>query len=181
MAVNIAGEIEKEYGRIIFDDPVIHFEYNIIKFEEKIIFDQKLYFIISLIALIIVILILKMDVLTIFFSVALLYNLYSLTASLDVVIIDFFKKEIEISNKFPPANYLRRVLKRPSVIMFQDIIEFKNYLRLSSWIKERRNVLGIRNYHFTPIKIAKFRFERDARRLGELLQHYIVGKPAINK
>jgi hypothetical protein len=46
-------------------------------------------------------------------------------------------------------------------------------------INIRKTSLFIKPKYKSPIALASFQFEREARRLGELLQFYIVGKPGI--
>ena len=64
-------------------------------------------------------------------------------------------------------------------ISFQEITEFKNYKRAAGRFVSRGNVLVVKTYDHSPIKIAQFQFERESVQLAQLLNQYIVGKPGI--
>src|SRR6187402_2197405 len=141
MGIDNANNIEKSYGPIEFHDPIISFGYNQIQFESKLTFPEKSYAIMGLFFLFIPILILQSLWFTIVFGAIHLYYIYELIISLDVVKIDFFNKEIQISNPNFLVTFIRKIFRRPSEISFHKIHSFKNYRRKSNWIKSRPNIL----------------------------------------
>ena len=168
MGIDNANNIEKSYGPIDFPDPIISFGYNEIQFESKLTFVEKSYAIMGLFFVFIPILILRSPGLTIIFGAIHMYYIYELIISLDVVKIDFLNKEIQISNPNFLVNSFRKILKRPIEISFHKIHSFKNYTRKSTWMKNRPNILVAKSPDHSPIKIAKFRFEKDSRTMAEL-------------
>ena len=179
MGIDNANNIEKSYGIIDFPDPIISFGYNEIQFESKLTFAEKSYAFMGLFFLFIPILIMHSLWFTIIFGFIHLYYIYELIISVDVVKIDFLNKEIKISNPNFLVTSIRKIFKQPIEISFHKIHSFKNYTRKSNWIKSRPNILVAKSLDHSPIKIAKFRFEKDSRTMAELLNLYAVGKPGI--
>jgi len=179
MSRNIAAEIEKKYGDIQFFYPKIYFGYNSIELSGVLSFLEEIYFIIPLLFIWIPIFIMDSLGFTIFFLALYFYYCYEKVFVLDAVKIDFLRKEIQISNKFPGINLVRKVFKRPVLISFHEVTEFKNYRRMEGRFVSRGNVLVVKTYDHSPIKIAQFRFEPESGRLAELLNEYVVGKPRI--
>jgi hypothetical protein len=179
MSRDIAAEIEKKYGDIQFYYPKIYFAYNSIELSGILSFLEKIYFIIPLLFIWIPIFLLDSFGFTIFFLAGYIYYCYEKVFVLDAIKIDFLRKEIQISNKFPGINLVRKIFKKPVLISFHEITEFKTYKRMEGLFVPRGNVLVVKTYDHSPIKIAQFRFERESGRLSELLNEYIVGKARI--
>jgi hypothetical protein len=179
MAANLANEIEKKYGLIDFFDPRISFGYNEIQFESKLTFLEELYVFLGFLAPLITIFIAHSLWMTILFAGGQLYYMYELITSRNIAKIDFLKKQVQITNPIWLINDVRKIFKRPTEISFHKIHSFKNYKRSTYWMKSRQNILVAKFHDHSPIKIAKFRFERDSGTMAELLNQYVVGKPRI--
>lgn len=180
MSKDIAAEIEKRYGDVDFAYPLIYFGYNSIRLRGRLSeLESVYYFMFPIVFIWIPIFIVDSIALTILFILLFIYSIFHGMLILDIVNIDFLRKEVFISNKFQIVNYLRKIFRRPTKISFNEIIEFKNYRRPSGRFVSRGNVLVMKTYDHRPIKIAEFQFERESRYLAELLNEYIVGKPGI--
>ena len=181
MSRDIAAEIERQYGNIHFYYPIISFGYNSIELTGHLSFYEKINFFIPVVVACLLFFLINNPVLAIIFLVFHIYYLYNKVFILDVIKIDFLRKEIQISNKFPGINSARKIFKRPALISFHEVIEFKNYKRSPGQFMPRGNVLVMKTYDHSPIKIAQFRFEIESRGLAELLNEHIVGKPGFIK
>lgn len=181
MSGDNAAEIEKKYGNIHFYYPKISFGYNSIELTGHLTFYEKINFFILIIVVCLMFFLIKNPVLAIIFLVMYIYYLYSKVFILDVIKIDFLRKEIQISNEFPGINYARKIFKRPTLFSFREVIEFKNYKRYTGQLTPRGNVLVMKTHDHPSIKIAQFRFERESGKLAELLNEYIVGKAGFIK
>jgi len=179
MSRDIAAEIRNKYGGIQFYYPRIYFGFNSIELSGILSFLEEIYFVIPLLFVWIPIFILDSLGFTIFYLTLYIYYCYEKIFVLDVIKIDFKRKEIQISNKFPGINLVRKVFKRPVLISFHEVIEFKTYKRMEGRFVPRGNVLVVKTNDHSPIKIAQFRFEPESGRLAELLNEYIVGKARI--
>jgi hypothetical protein len=180
MSKDIAAEIEKQYGNIDFSYPRIYFGYNSIELRGILSELEEVYFVIPIALIWIPMFVMPRSVSTILFIfiyiVMYIYYCYEKIFVLDIIKIDFLNKEIFISNRFRVINFLRKIFRRPITISFQEIIEFKNYKRAAGRFVSRGNVLVVKTYDHSPIKIAQFRFESESEQLVQLLNQYIVGK-----
>lgn len=188
MSKDIAVEIAKQYGDIKFDHPIIKFGYN--KIEIKETFDVYMIIFLAIVLCAIV---------TFFFMVNVPFPLYFIPAlfifllsvfyvynnHFDKITIDFLSKELTIENRMPFINSYRKLVKRPLLIPFSDIGYFmtdhkgRDFMlpgRLLGNMYVRKTSLYVTPKFKTPILLVTFQFERDARRLGELLQYHITGK-----
>jgi hypothetical protein len=181
MSKDIAADIEKRYGDIHFYYPKISFGYNFIELTGHLSFYEKINFFIPIVVACLLFFLINNSAFAILVLVMYIYYLYDKILILDVIKLDFLRKEIEISNNFPGINYARKIFKRPTLISFHEIVEFKNYKRSPGQLTPRGNVLVMKTYDHSPIKIAQFRFEIESRRLAELLNEHIVGKPVFIK
>jgi ABC-type transport system involved in Fe-S cluster assembly fused permease/ATPase subunit len=181
MSRDIAAEIEKQYGDIHFYYPKIYFGFNSIELTGHLSFYEKINFFVPIVVSCLLFFLINNFAFATIVLVLYIYYLYDKIFILDVIKIDFSRKEIQISNHFPGIDYARSIFKRPSLISFHEIIEFKNYKRSSGQLTPRGNVLVMKTYDHSPIKIAQFRFERESVRLAALLNEHIVGKPGFIK
>jgi len=196
MSKDIAAQIEKEYGTTKFNDPAIDFGYNKIEIRSRLNTYAKIFLLLIFVPVIVIVLVIDFPLLSFFILISIIITLLSLLYKLhgyfDIVLIDFLNKELTIINKIGLINMARRWFKIKTEIPFNDIAYFttddgkKNYMMLP--LPEISLNLGMRKTFlyvkpkFTSAKLlASFRFEREARHLGELLQFYIVGKPGINE
>ncbi len=187
MAQNIAAEIEKEYGQPAFTDPSIKFGYNKIEIQQKLNIFGKAVLILCLLFPVTFLLFYDLPAPTIFIIAFVLFNiniLYEFHRRWDLITINFETKEITIENRFWLINSIRKFLATRTNISFEHIIYFiiDDGRRLFNFtdnysLSARRTTLFVKPAHKTGIELAHFRFERDATRLGGLLQHYIVGRP----
>lgn len=179
MATNVAGEIEKEYGSLSVDIPTISFEFNIIGMAEKLSMLQKIYmaastvFLFGLLFYINPPVIFSALLLLIILSV-LFYNYYSL---FDKVIIDFNHKEITLRNKFRIVTGIRKKIGKTVTLPFKAISHFEVQYSRFSFSSPTYSLLIVKSFDHAPMVIGSFQSERNARRLGELLQYHITGKP----
>lgn len=193
MSKDIAAQIEKEYGTIEFNHPSIDFGYNKIEIRSGFNTYAKIFLLLTFVPVIIVAFLLNFPLdgfLILILLITLFSSFHKLHGYFDIISIDFLNKEITIINKIGLINVVRRWLKIKTEIPFNDIAYFttddgkRNHMMLP--LPENPFNIGMRktSLHvkpkFTSSKLlASFRFEREARRLGELLQFYIVGKPGI--
>lgn len=185
MSLDIAARIEEEYGTIAFKTPSIEFGYNKIELREKLSIVDLLIMALTVITPFILFILINFPARFIFIPlipVILVFVQYH--AYFDTVTIDFLQKEIRIENKFYLVNEVRRLLNRRSPIGFSDIAYFliddgKNWYSFTGRLSfhMRTTTLYVKPAYKSEIPLASFSFERDARRLGELLQFYVVGKP----
>lgn len=183
MAVDIAGQIEKEYGLVSFSNPVIHFGFNTIEIAKKTSLYQNIFLAGSIVTVSFFLLLINppaiLAVLMIIgWGLAVFYNYYDY---FDTVIINFHDKEIIFDNKFRLVNIIRRKLLRTTSLAFNEVSHFEVRGSGFSIKQETRTQLVAKSFDHLPLTLAAFRFERDARRLGELLQHYITDKPAASR
>ncbi len=193
MSRDFAAEIKKQYGHVRFNHPIIEFGYNKIEINEKFDVYMIIFLAIGLGAIV-----------TLFFMVDVPFPWYFIPAlfifllsifyvynnHFDKITINFLSKELTIENRLSFINSYRRLVKRPVLIPFSEIAcfmidhkgrDFALPGRLLGNMYIRKTSLYVTPKYRTPILLATFQFERDARRLGESLQFYIVGKPGINK
>ena len=187
MAADIVAQIEKEYGEITFRNPSIRFGYNKIELFRKLSITERLLILLIIIFPLTLFMLISFPVEFIFFPlVYILLIFFQYHTIFDAITIDFLQKEIKIENKFHIINSIRNLLRRPLLINFSEVayfliddggrwFSFTRHLHLHM----RTTTLYVRTMHKSEIPLANFNFERDARRLGELLQYYIVGKPGI--
>jgi hypothetical protein len=176
MVSNIADEIQKQYGEVDFFDPIISYRNNEIQFESKLNFIEGLYVFVGFGAILFSLFIVHIFWFAILIAISEVFYIYELITSGNIVMINFEKNEIQISNPIFLFNGLRKIFKRPTSIPFNEIHSFKNYRRKGNWIKPRPNILVAKSFNRSPIKIAKFRFEKDSLIMAELLNEFIVGK-----
>jgi len=188
MSKDIAAEIERQYGDITFDHPIIGFGYNKIEIKEK--FDVYMIIFLAIVLGAIVTFFFWVNVPfpwyfipALFISILSVFYIYN--NHFDKITIDFLSKEIAIENRMPFINSYRRLVKRPLLIPFSDIAYFitdhkgRDFVlpgRLLGNMYVRKTSLYVTPKFKTPFLLATFQFERDARRLGELLQYHIVGR-----
>ena len=193
MSKDIAAQLEKEYGTVAFNDPIIDFGYNKIEIRSRLNTYAKIFLLLIFVPVIAITFIADFPLpgFVIMISIITLFSLfYKLHRYFDTVSIDFLNKELTIINKIGLINMVRRWFKIKTEIPFNEIAYFttddgkRSYMMLP--LPEVPLNLGIRKTFlyvkpkFTSAKLlASFRFEREARRLGELLQFYITGKPRI--
>lgn len=179
MATNVAGEIEKEYNSLSVDIPTISFGFNIIWIAEKLSVLQKIYmaagtiFLFGLLFYINPPVIFSALLLLIILSV-LFYNYHSL---FDKVIIDFNHKEITLRNKFRIVTGIRKKIGKTVTLPFKDISHFEVQYSRFSFSTPTYSQLIVKSFDHAPLVIGSFQSERNARRLGELLQYHITGRP----
>lgn len=179
MALNISGEIEKEYGEVNFNSPVILFGFNTIVVTEKISLNQKISLVVSLLAGFSLLFFTKppLTIAAVFIAMWAI-SLFGYSYKLfDTITIDFNHKEIKLNNKFSFVDSIRKKIGKTTVLTFNEVSHFEIASGRFSFIYERNSRLVIKSFDHPPLTIAAFRFERDARRLGEILQHHITGKP----
>jgi hypothetical protein len=193
MSKDIASQIEKEYGTIEFKHPAIDFGYNKIEIRSRFNVYNWIFLLLTFVPVIIVALVIDFPLFSFFILIPVitLFSLfYKLHRYFDTVSIDFLNKELTIINKIGLINMVRRWLKIKTEIPFIDIAYFttddgkRNYMMIPlpeiSLIRGMRKTSLYVKPKFTSAKLlASFQFEREARRLGELLQFYVVGKPGI--
>jgi len=178
VALNIAGEIEKEYGEVSFNNPVILFGFNSIVVTEKISLNQKISLVISLLAGFSLLFFTNPPlIIAAFFIVVWAISLLGYSYRFfDTITIDFNHKKIRLNNKFSFVDSIRKNIRKTTVLTFNEVSHFETASGRFSFIYERNSRLVIKSFDHPPLTIAAFRFERDARRLGELLQYHITGK-----
>jgi hypothetical protein len=118
-----------------------------------------------------------------------LYIIYIYRNYFDKITIDFISKELIVENKLPLINSIRKLIKIATTVSFNDIAYFTTDDRKPGLIFPRspinegmrKTFLFVKPKYNAPICLAIFQFERDARRLGELLQFHVVGKPGFIK
>ena len=179
MALNIAGEIEKEYGGVSFNNPVILFGFNTIVVTEKASLNQKISIVVSLLAGFSLLFFTKPSLIIAAIFIAIwAISLFGYSHKFfDTITIDFNHKEIKLNNKFSFVDSIRKKIGKTTVLTFNEVSHFEIASGSFSFIYERNSRLIIKSFDHSPLTIAAFRFERDARRLGELLQYHITGKP----
>lgn len=193
MSKDLAAQIEKEYGTIAFRHPAIDFGYNKIEIRSGFNSYYKIFVLLVFVCVIVVAFVIDFPALGFFILIpiiALFISFYKLHRYFDIVSIDFLNKELTIINTIGLINMIRRWLKIRTEIPFNDIAYFttddgkRNYMMIPlpeiSLIRGmRKTSLYVKPKFTSPKLLASFQFEREARRLGELLQFYIIGKPRI--
>ncbi|HEV8282771.1 MAG TPA: hypothetical protein VGQ09_00600 [Chitinophagaceae bacterium] len=192
MTGNIAGEIEKKYGSILFKDPSIEFGYNIIIIKNRLpIIEKIFFFIISAGAMSVIVLKLLLPLSLIYIVIGVTTLLYYSSSAFQRVEINFLRNEVVVQNKLPYVDKIRKkLLNKPPVIPFHEIANFENVQHKHNYfigpnssfgsLGERRSLLVLNSFDHSPITLAEFRFERDSRRLAELLQVYIKGRTKMS-
>lgn len=187
---DIAAEIEREYGPISFKEPIIEFGYNKIEIAHKIDIYTKIFFLLSLLPLVGLFIFLDFAFISFFIAIpfiSLLTVFFKYYDHFDKITVDFLNKELAIENKLSIVNMVRRFFKRTTLIPFQEVQHFMiddgkphySFQGRSFTMHIRKTSLFVKPKYQPPVVLASFRFEREARRLGELLQFYVVGKPGI--
>jgi hypothetical protein len=181
MAINIAGEIEKEY-KAEFDDILsINFGLNNIELKPKIALRHKINFWVNIVfiaALLILIQTLNSSVIFFILFVLLIISvlLYNYHWLLDKVTIDFNQKEITLHNKLWVVNRFRQLIGKTINLPFAAISHFEVQYSKYSIFSRTQNRLLVKSFDKPPLLIGSFQFEINARRLDELLQYHITGK-----
>jgi hypothetical protein len=183
MSRNIAGDIESEYGPIDFKNPSIEFGYNIITLKNKKGFLEIFFLVLMIGSVFLVVYYDKLIPFSVIYIALVTVSLIYFVNRNPLAEIDFLRKEIRLTGQIPIIGRLReKFLKKPPVLAFDEIIAFENVVRRTSLPfgprflfseGERRNLLVVRSFDHSPVTLAEFRFERDSRRLGELLQFYV--------
>jgi len=188
--MDIAAEIEKEYGAITFKDPNMEFGYNKIEISYNFDLYTKIFLLLSLIPLICILVFFPLPfqglfiIIPFFWLFSLAYTYYDY---FDTNTIDFLNKELRIENKFTIVNDIRRLFRKTTLVPFSEISYFMiddgkphyEFRGKSFNMYMRKTTLFVKPKYQPALVLASFRFEREARRLGELLQFYVVGKPGI--
>ena len=178
MAINIAGEIEKEFNTTFSDIQLIDFGFNTIEIKARILFLQKLALLIGITGILGFIFFMNPPVIFIAILLAisvssLIYNYYSL---LDKITIDFTYKEISLHNKLWIITRIREIAGKTVTLPFTAISHFEVQYSKYSIFSKTQNRLFVKSFDKAPLLIGSFEFEINARRLGELLQYHIKGK-----
>jgi hypothetical protein len=178
MAINIAGEIEKEFNTTFSEIQLIDFGFNTIEIKPKILILQKLALLIGITGILGFIFFINPPVIFIAILLAisvssLIYNYYSL---LDKITIDFNYKEISLHNKLWIVTRIRKIAGKTVMLPFADISHFEVQYSKYSIFSPTQNRLLVKSFDKPPLLIGSFQFEINARRLGELLQYHITGK-----
>jgi hypothetical protein len=175
MSLDFASEIEKQLGEVNYKDPAIEYGYNRISLSNKISLPDKTMMIVSFLPVF----------LSLFYFPALITGLTLLASVFNIIFfsfglktteIDFFKKEVLINYRWFITQRIAKLIKKHTLLEFHQIATFKT----ESFIKRgefRKTKLNIMLYDTSPIVIAYFQFERDARKIGELLQFFILKRP----
>ncbi len=186
---NLAAEIQKEYGPITFKDPRIRFDQQCISVRQHMSISQMIYVALGLLSIIVVFIWFHFPISYLLLSISLPLAgiIYEYWNHFNVKEIDFAHKEIRIRNRLPFVNLIRRKMNKRSRVPFHDISHFMTddtrftiSLPRAGYMKERRTELKVKFFDYAPLVIGSFRFEREARRLGELLQIHIIGKAKFN-
>ena len=183
MATDIARQIEKEFGEISFTSPSIQFDFNNISITRKYNLLEKITFIPAIAFPFIILFIINPPfifilILFLFIILSFLINNYK---DFDTISIDFSNREIIIQNKLWIVKRVREIFKKKPAIRFEEISHFEFGIAKTFLDTKIKNTLVIKSFDHSPVFIASFNFERDGRRLGELLQYYVVGKPKLIK
>jgi hypothetical protein len=186
MATNIAAEIEKEFGEVTFIDPSIQFDFNKIRIQQKLNVIGKGYLIFWTLAPVLLFIVFPHSVRLLFFvplMLVVLAFLYQYHRCWDVITIDFTERKISIRNKFFPINFARKFFSARTTLPFDKIAYFSTddgkkfyYFSERNSLTMARTMLYVKPAFKQDVALASFRFEKDAKRLGELFQYYIVGK-----
>jgi|GEM_PF-2375684 len=181
-----AAEIEKEYGKFNFTDPIITFGYNKIEFRQKFNIFGKALLILLILFPLAFILFYDLPSPFIFIAAFVLFNinvLYEFHRRWDIITIDFMRNEIIIVSDFFFINIIRKFFSARTIIPFDKIAYFNIddgkrlfYFTEKNSLSMRRTTLFVKPAYKQDVALVNFRFERDARRLGELLQNYVVGR-----
>jgi hypothetical protein len=174
MSRNIAGEIEKEYGDYTFKSPKIYFGYNKIEISNGPLLIEKLLILPGIVFLVFMLLYFDFSIppfFLIILGVLCIYVMF-LLFQYKKTEIDFLNGEIKISNFWKAAEFIDKIQNKKKLFSFAEIAGFEN--RVSKRGQElRKNILVMVAFDHSPVNIAAFPFERESRRLGELLFRYI--------
>jgi hypothetical protein len=175
MSVNFASEIEKQLGEVNYKNPAIQFGYNKISLSNKISLPDKTMMIVSALPVL----------LSLFYFPALITGLTFLASAFNIIFfsfglktteIDFFKNEVRINYRWFITQRIAKLIKKHTLLEFHQIANFRTKSSITRR-EFRKTKLNIMLYDTSPIVIAYFQFERDARKLGELLQFFIKKRP----
>ena len=186
MGNDIAAEIEKKYGPPKFGDPVIKFGYNKIELQQKFNIFGKAFLILLVVFPLSFLLFYDLPAPTLFtiaFVIANLLAFYEYHRRWDIITIDFTRKEIMIVSEVFFINIMRKFFSARTIILFSNIAYFNTddgkriyYFTDRFSFSSRRTTLYVKPGHRQEVALVNFRFGKDARRLGDLLQYYVVGR-----
>lgn len=184
--MDTAAAIEKEYGQFAFKDPSIKFGYNKIELQQKFNVFGKAFLILCVVFPVSFLLFYDLPAPTIFtiaFAIVNLLAFYEYHRRWDIITIDFTRKEIQIVSEVFFINIMRKFFRARTIILFSNIAYFNTddgkrlfYFTDRFSFSTRRTTLYVKPAHKQDVALASFRSEKDAKRLGELFQYYIVGK-----
>jgi hypothetical protein len=177
MSSDFASEIEKQLGEIKYKNPALQFGYNIISLSNKMSLFDKIMINVSLLPVF----------LSFFYFPALvtgltllayLFNIIFYSFRLSTTEIDFSKNEVRISYRWYIAQRIAQLIKKQTILEFHQIANFntKSIIDRSEFRKTKLNIIL---FDTSPIVIAYFQFERDARKLAELLQFFIKKRSVL--
>ena len=179
MSRDIAADLGQQFIQMNFKDPRITYGYNCVSFRQHMSLFQKIYIAIGMLSIIAVFLWFHFPLhyLILFLAIPVAGIIFEYSEHFNVKEIDFMNKELRIKSNLPFVDLVRRKMKRKLIIPFSDIAGFILEEGKFSLYRERRTQLLASSFDHSPVTIASFRFERDARRVGELLQFYVTGNP----
>lgn len=175
MSLDFASEIEKQLGEVNYKDPAIEYGYNRISLSNKKSLAEKIMLMVSLLSVFLSFFYFPALVTGLTF-LASVFNTIFFSFGLKTTEIDFLKNEVRINYRWYITQRIAQLIKKQTLLEFHQIANFKT----ESTIKRsefRKTKLNIMLFDTSPIVIAYFQFERDARKLAELLQFFIKKRP----
>lgn len=183
MSTNIAAEMEKEFGQIRFHSPMILFGFNTVQFRHRLPLFEKIFLAIGLICMAFIFIFFKFPIFYFLIAgiIVLASVIYEYHELLDTVEIDFVSAEIRLTNRIGFIKPARQFFNHSTTIRFDEISHFETNEGKFFFFKKRKTSLLVKSVDQSPLIIAYFDLENDARRMRELLQFHIVGKPKLNE
>ena len=178
MSGSIAGKIQKQFGQIDFDNPVIKYKYYSVEIETKV---SRLDYlnIIAIFLVQVIILLVEPSGFVMHLSIFIpsLFIIFWLSSASNRIGIDFFYKKIQVKNKFFFINIIRTLLRVPPSFAFDEITDIYNEEGFYYGKNQTRNFIVIKTSRHYKIRLARFKNESDSKKLVDLLKPHIVGKP----
>jgi len=177
---SIAGKIQKQFGQIDFDNPVISYKYYSVEIETKVSRLDYLNIIAIFLVQVIILLVEPSGfVMHFLIFISSLFIIFWLSTASNRVGIDFFYKKIQVKNKFFFINIVRAILRVPQSFAFDEITDIYNEEGIYYGKNQTRNFIVIKTSRHHKIRIARFKNESDSKKLIDLLRPHIIGKPGI--
>jgi hypothetical protein len=178
-----SSQLHNELTRLQLDEPIIDAGFETIEFSEKIKLHHKLSLGFSILFVVFMLLTINPPI---FFAPVFILPVaaivfYNNASLFDKLTINFNHKEILLKNQFALINRARKITRNTVALSFSEIARFETLAGHMPAEGRRVTRLVAKSYDHPQLTIARFRWERDAKLVGKLLEKYVLGKPAINE